>query len=361
MMILKLLLVLLFTVPVWAENLCMDYLLAGKYPQEVIKNHPNGFGCGFIYEVDGSPKTDKVITKLLATGKCPKIRIHLTWKDSHVFSEADIPVAVRKAKEVALLVEKFPKVQFYVSPWLEHRAELRVLQKLKKEVMKVLPSRVKYVNSFVSGGAYFPGVINEVHHTLTVPKGPHIHSFDGLDQLDADMNKYKDLYKNAEMFCGWSWFKNSKVSKKDTTPRKDRKLVPQDRMLGIIELQLKNRYPENHKLLPGRIYKAYAEAHLDKKGQADSRSYAMTYLTTKRPKEVLFKVKGKVLVTLKATGSLHGNQMIYRSIYNPFALDVWNKAKQINPDGMVNIWEDGLKVGMVQPIFRCGDYRNVDL
>lgn len=339
----------------------IEYLLAGKYPEIVIENHPKGFACGFIWEVDGSPKTNKVINMLLAAAKCSKIRIHLSWKDSHSFTEADIPIAVAKAKEVARIVDKYPSVEFYVSPWLEHRASLSLLQKLAPQVKKALPSRVKYVNSFISGGDFMPGEINEVHHSLSAPKGKYIHSFDGLDQLDVDMNKYKDIHKNAEIFFSWSWFSNSKVSKKDITKRADRKLKPQPRMINVHALQSLNRYPPKHKLLDGRIYKAYAEAHLDNKGQADSRSYAITFLTTARPKKVILKAKGKILTTLTATGTLHNNQMIYRNIYNPFAVDIWQKAKALNKKGMVNIWEDKKKVGQVMPIFRCGEYKNVDL
>lgn len=356
----KLLFALLFAIPCWGIN-GIDYLLSGKYPQTVLDNHPDGFACGFIYEVDGSPKTDKIIVKLLSTGKCPKIRIHLSWKDSHVFTEADIPTAVRKAKEVAFIVNQFPQVEFFVSPWLEHRANLSLVEKLRKEVTKALPKRVRYVNSFISGGAYLSGAVNEVHSALVAPKGDYVTSFDGLDQLDAEMAKFKDVHQRALIFFGWSWFNNSKVSKKDTTKREDRKLIPQDRMMKVLTLQLTNTYSKNHKLLPGRTYKAYAEAHLDSKGQADSRSYSMTFLTTKSPKEILFKVKGKLLARLTYSGTMHGNQRIYRSIYNPFALEVWGKAKNLNKNGMVNVWEDKLKVGMVHPIFRYGDYKNIDL
>ena len=338
----------------------IEYLGATKYPEIVVETHPKGLACGFLYSVDGFGSAHKVIDDLLATRKCTTTRIHLSWKDSHSFNDADIAIAVKKAKKLNNLVKKYPTVDFYVSPWLEHRANLALITKLQKEVSKVLEPRVKYTNSFISGGAYLPNVVNEVHHSLSSVKGKYIHSFDGLDGLDVDMNKYKDIHKKADIFFHWAWFSNSKVSKKDTTKRADRKLKPQKRMLQVQELQLANRYPPKHKLENGRIYKAYAEAHLDPKGQADSRSYSITFLTTGKPKEILFKAKGKVLLRLTFSGSTHGSQRIYRNISNPFAVDLWRDALKLNKKGMVNVWEDKVRVGNVLPIFRCGEYRNID-
>jgi hypothetical protein len=299
-----------------------------------------------------------LITSVLKKPNVISAGIHGLWDDKHIFRESDIPRAKKIGEEFNKIAKNFPLKPCYYSPCLEHEMSLTLTKKF--QLACTFPNLI-YVNSYIKNGAKLPGVVNEVHHNLSKQTGRYIHSFDGLDQLDVDMNKYKDVHKNAIMFALWAWFCNSKASKKDTTKREDRKLLPQLRMIEVLIHQALMRYPSNHQLTSGRIYKAYAEAHLDREGQADSRSYSMTFLTTARPKQILFKAKGKTLLTLTASGTLHKNQMIYRNLSNPFALDLWEEAKKYNKEGVLNVWEDDKKVGIVHPVFRCGEYKNVDI
>lgn len=335
----------------------IDYLLAGKYPEVVIENHPKGFACGFIWEVDGSPKTDKVINKLLISGKCLKTRIHLSWRDDHNFSEKDIPIAVAKAREVAKIVEKHPTVEFYVSPWLEHRASLSLLNKLVPQVKNALPSRVKYVNSYIDGGAYLPNEINEVHHTFTVPKGKYIHSFDGVTALDADVEKYKKVHNKAELFFFWDWSANSRYSSEDPTPRKDRKLKLPSQLIKSFVLMSK---PKGKTSLPSKdLFKAYAEA--EPLGSDHSkpipRSWKPLFIVGDKADSIILKAKKKTVAIFKFEKKYaHGYGYVYRS--SDWGIDIAEKILKLKKNTVANVWVGKKKLGKVNVVFRENLYRN---
>lgn len=355
----------------------LDLIGAINYPRRanqivahVHKNFPSvQLNIGLLANASGWSETRYIplIKNIIKKPNICSIRLHALWEDSHVFTEAHIPKARKIGQELQKIAKANPHVKFYFSPCLEHTMNLALTKKFYDACQ--FPN-LTYVNSPIKNGAKLPNVINEHHHTLIAGKAGDIFSFDGLDQLDAEMNKFKDIHRKSDYFYSWSWFCNSKASKKDTTKRQDRKLLPQLRMIDVMVYQALEAYPPSHKLQSGRIYKAYAEAHLDSKGQADSRSYSITYLTsgdrlpngnTAYPNEILFKAKGKTLLRLTYSGTTHGKQRIYRNLSNPFALDLWHDALELNKRGMVNVWEDKKRVGRVMPLFRCGEYRNIDV
>lgn len=346
----------------------LDLLGGINYPKRVIKiikhvavKFPDvRLNIGLLANASGWDENEykSLTAKVIKEPNVCGIRLHGLWKDDHRFKDSDIPLAKEIGQEFNKISLTNRAVRCSYSPCLEHEMSSALLAKFVKGCTF---GNLCYVNSYIKNGARLENGINETHHSLAPSKKGDNHSFDGLDQLDADMNKYKVLHKKAEDFYGWSWYCNQKCSKKDTTKRENRKLLPQLRMIDVMIYQALHTYPPEHKLDKGRIYKAFCEAHLDSKGQADSRSYSIVFLTTGRPKEITFRAKGKVLLKLEPTTTLHGEQKIYRNIFNPFAIDLWQDALKINGTGLVSVFEDGVKVGTVLPIFRCGDYRNIDL
>lgn len=352
----KLLFILLFAIPCWADY-GIDYLLGAKYPEIVIENHPKDFACGFIWEVDGVPKANKVINGLLSTGNCKQIRIHLSWRDDHNFTEKDIQPAVTKALEVAKIVNKYPTVNFYVSAWLEHRASLELLKKLVPQVKNALPSRVKYVNSFISGGAYLPNEINEIHHSLTVPKGKYTFSFDGLTALDADVEKYKKAHSNAELFFFWDWSANSKYAKEDPTPRAERKLQLPVNLIKSFVLMTK---PKGNTSFPSKdLYKAYAESEPmpNDHSKPIPRSWKPLFIIGQKSDKIVLKAKKQIVATFQFEKKYaNGYGYVYRS--SDWGVDIANRILKIKNDTVANVWVGGKRLGRVNVIFRENLYKN---
>lgn len=339
----------------------IDYLLAGKYPEVVIENHPKGFACGFLLNVDGIPSSLPVIRKLLDSGKCTKIRIHGIWSDIHSFNESDINLAVTRARIVGKLADKYLSTTFYYSPWLEHRASLSLVQKLALEVKKALPSRVKYVNSYIDGGAYLPSEINEVHHSLSVPKGKYIHSWDGLEIMDSDVQKFKDIHSKAEINFFWGFRNNCRLELDDPTKRPDRKAVA---CADAKYIQSMIAYQETKKIkrnIPSNwIYKSHGEAEI-LGNQLLPRSEKPVWIIPVKGKSIILKAKGKVFAEFQYEKAYHDkpNYHTYRAINNNrWGYEIAREVKKLKDNSNLNVWIDGKEYGIINPIYRSGSYKN---
>lgn len=359
-MLIRLLFILLFAIPCFADN-GIDYLLGSKYPEIVVEHHPKGWACGFIYEVDGAPKANKVINQLLATGKCPNIRIHLSWRDDHNFGVKDIPIAVRKALEVAKIIERFPNVNFYISPWLEHRASLALIQQLQKEITKVLPKCAKYVNSFISGGAYLPSAINEIHHSFSIPKGQYIHSWDGLEIMDSDVQKFKNTHTKAEINFFWGFRNNCRLELDDPTKRADRKPIACPDSKYIQSMIAYKETKEIKKPIPSTwIYKSHGEAEL-LGNQLLSRSEKPVWIIPVKGKSIILKAKGKTIVEFEYEKPYHDKTgyYVYRQKNSPlWGYEIAQKVQKVKDGSNANVWIGNIEYGVINPIFRQGSYKN---
>lgn len=203
----------------------IDYLGAagnwrGNYIRAMCANHPKDFAAGFLCKASGWRNGMRAARKLAATGKCKVMRIHGIWRDDHAFTRRDIRKAVKQARKVAKLACKYPEIQFYFSPWLEHRAPLELWKDCRAACKKVLPKSVKIVSSGTQTGG-----IDEVHHALPVP-GKYLFSFDGADMLQENVAQWKRLHPNALIFFGWIPSCNGKASLHDQTPRRLRQQWP---------------------------------------------------------------------------------------------------------------------------------------
>lgn len=343
----------------------IEYIAGAKYPKIVIEHHPKGFACGFLYQVDGFGSAHKVINDLLSTGKCTVTRIHLSWKDSHSFNDADIAVVVKKAKKLNNLVKKYPNVKFYVSGWLEHRANLQLITKLKKEILKVMDPRVKYVNSFISGGAYLPATINEVHHTFSTPRGDYIYSWDGLEMMDSDVQKYNDTHKNALIRFRWGGRTNCKLEYDDTTKRPDRTMeaCPDEKYLRSIIAYSEPRKIAKKKEIPRDwIYKSHGEAEFDRNGKLLSRSEKPVWIIPVKASNVTLKAKKKVMAIFdyEKPYSDKPGYHVYRTKYNPlYGYEIAEKICKLKKKANANVWLGKKRYRkVINPIYRDGSYKN---
>jgi hypothetical protein len=194
----------------------IDYIGGVNYRKIIAKHHPNGFAAGFLCKASGWKNGIKAARRLAKTGRCPVMRIHGLWHDDHRFYAVDIKRAVRQARKVAKLADRFPDIKFYYSPWLEPKNSALYYPKLYRRLTKVLPSTVEIV---------IPGYINaidEVHHMLP-DHTPFIFSFDGRDQRTQDVQRWKRQVYQARLFFGWIYECNGLSGSSDETPRALRK------------------------------------------------------------------------------------------------------------------------------------------
>lgn len=205
----------------------LDYIGGVNYINAIRNGHPDGFAAGFLCRASGWKNGIRAARALAKTGRCPVMRIHGVWRDDHNFTEKHISIAVKQAEKVAKLVELYPGIKFYYSPWLEHRANLRLFRKCARACKKVLPKKVKIVSS----GLVRPRGIDEVHHAGPLP-GKYIFSFDGKDMCKSNIGYWRNIHYRALLFYGWTPKLNGKKSMSDKTERSKRSYYPKAREIA---------------------------------------------------------------------------------------------------------------------------------
>lgn len=321
-------------------------LMAELYPEEKLT-------LGFLVRAKGWDDGYKVIRKVAKLDNVDTIRVHGLWLDSHTFREGHIKETVEIGEKVSKIAAKHKDVKFYYSPCLEHRMDRALAKKFRKANQY---DNLTFVNCFIDGGHQFKKGINEIHHRLLPLTSNYIHSWDGIDQYDSDVQRYKNIHKNALANMAWCYPFNQKYSKKDPTKREDRKLVPPLKLLESLAVQLMVEADSHINLMSNRIYKAFSEPEQQgSHATPNPRSWKMAYLTPFKG-DVEFKVKGKVIAKFHNTGSMHGDQYIYRC--DKWGLDAYREVIKVKPNGLVHVWEGDKKVGKVNPLFRANYFRN---
>lgn len=191
----------------------VDYLGGATFPSTLLSSHQQGWGAGFFAETFGDAWN--VIEKLAKTGKAPYIRVHALWDDLHRYgSDAQIEKVKKHCRKICILAKKYPKVKFYFSPYCEHSLKAKEMEKTLDVCRKIISNQkaeIKLVNCLWKGEAINDkDVINEIHGTHSIPSKKYLYSFDGLDCYNADTQKIKDTYKNAEIFFFWTCSMNLK-------------------------------------------------------------------------------------------------------------------------------------------------------
>lgn len=332
----------------------LDYLGGAKYGNLILKEHPNGWAAGFFSYVDGFGDSLPVVDKLLATGRCPLVRIHLMWKDKHDFSEKDIPKIVSEAKRVAKLIVKYPSVEFRVSPCCEHGQSESFMVKVFGAIAPIL-SRAIPVNTPLHGkGAVLKSYINEFHGADKKPRasGRHMFSFDGTACVDANITEYKESYKDTEVFFFWDARFNGRWEDVDKTPRAKRTGYPDSNLIDSI-IYLHRDKGQTKIEQRNAIYKSHSE----NKGSKDPRAEKPVFISTSRAKEItLVASNGQTVGTFRYYGTFPGNR--HRYYASEMGYQLAEKAKRIqNGNPVVNVFVNKRKIGFINPAFRDGSFR----
>lgn len=319
----------------------LDYLGIAKFPRVALRNIPNGACVGAFAKTFGDSRG--FISEALAKG-APRARVHLLW-NSHVFGEKQIHEAVAEAKKWKNLSDKF-KDRLLISPWCEHYcADKRMLERLRVAIIKELPHCV-YVNNPSGKGAFMDGVVNEVHHSTSVPKGKYIFSFDGVDCCEADIQKFRDIHAGCEIFFLWTSRFNGKWEADEQTAIAKRSGFPDDDMCRSICAQLKKKEKVS---LPSReVYKSHAEND----GDGAIRAEKMVFISKAQARTADMFYNGKLVEKFTASGRLDDGRYVYRSLKWGF------KTAQKYPVLEVRI--NGKVIGTFDPVFRQNDYKNTE-
>lgn len=207
----------------------IDYLGGANYERLILDNHPSGWAAGFILTTN-DPQWPKnrawpVIRKLLATGRCPRVRVHGVWRDTHGYvARRDDPIIFRQLRKANEVQAEFPGAEIQFSPFCEHNirgAALRnLIDRLKAQTSLTL------VNS-VYKGDLVGDIMNEVHGDTVAPaSGRYIYSFDGTSAYERDVKAMKRAHRRADTFYLWIPQMNGRAHTKDPTPRNLRKSWP---------------------------------------------------------------------------------------------------------------------------------------
>lgn len=327
----------------------IDYIGTEGCKDAALKAHPRGWALGALAECDGWKNGYATINQLCEKKKIPAARIHLMWKDSHKFTQRDIQETVKRAQRLAKVIRKHPKVCWYVSPWLEpDGVDKQLYSQVITACRIVLPDSVIMVTNSMNG-VKVAGCISEGHHNW-YRAGDEIFSFDGLECVDADMEKYQKNAKNAQLFFFWRYTFNGKYGEKDKRKRAQRDSWPSVKDIRSLRPYTKKkgkvRFPK------GYIWKTHGEryAHYD---QDENKA---VLVSPKYHRKVQLRVKGKVIKELRGSGR-EGSDYYYRT-------DMWgiDLAKLIKRTGKRNttagIFADGKRIGNVNVCWRAGTFRN---
>lgn len=202
----------------------IDYILGSKYKHAILKAHPEGFGAGFLLNVLGVPSSLKIIKKLAESGRTPFIRVHLVWKDDHIFRSPEKRLAIKRAKRIASVIESHPEIKWYVSPFLEpHKAPGKLYNQTLRLCRAELPPATKLVSTSLEGDVLKQADFTEMHHgSYKNVAGKKIFSYDGVSATSSNIKAYKQLASNSELFFLWNCKLNGKTHDKDRTPRSQR-------------------------------------------------------------------------------------------------------------------------------------------
>lgn len=322
----------------------LDHLGLAKYADLAIREHPEGWACG-VFATTFGPALPHV-DRLLATGRCPLVRVHLLWSDTHSFGDADIPAIRKLARQYQQLKQKYPSVTVQVSPCCEHN--LRDPDKYLTIVANEAPDCVPINTPFK--GAFSKQFHNEIHGTHSKPPGCYNYSHDGSNGPDSNMEALKVSHKSADVFFIWGVRMNGNWNMATKIPRPARKGWPDSRYLdSLIAL---SRTKGETKLPRRWLFKSHAE----NKGNGDARAEKPVWVIPFKLHSIELRARnGQVIDKARYYGPFTDGR--YRYYHSDWGYLLADKAVRIQGDSCCEVWAGREKVGIVDPIFRDGSWR----
>lgn len=324
----------------------IDYLGGAKFEKVILDEHPAGWAAGFFANTFGD--AFPVIKKLLATGRCPLVRIQLLWSDTHAFGDRDIAIITKEAKKCEALKQQFPDVVVEVSPFCEHN--VKNPDKYLDIVVANAPS-CRPVNT-VWQGALSKKYKNEVHgNKKGVPAGSYNFSYDGQSCVDANVEADKKKYSGSEVFFFWAPQCNGKLKLEDKTPRPQRKAWPTSRQvdswIALHHVKGETKLPRDW------LYKSHSDQHTVPPSGKDQKP---VWICPTKASEIILRTRnGQIIDRARYFGTFQGGG--YRYYHTDWGYLLAEKAKRIQGDPICEVVINGKVVGKINPAFRDGNYR----
>lgn len=329
----------------------IDYLAGAKYAETVLDEHPNGWAAGFFANTFGD--AFPLITRLLSTGRCPRVRIHAAWADDHRFKpEIHRKIIKQEALRAMALKSQFHQVDVQFSPFCELSGSREEAQAVIEIAASALSGSAVTMVSSTLQGYRVPGAITEIHGSKMKVPSPTIgfnFSFDGEDAFGSDVEHVKAKYTDASTFFFWSPHLNLKPKLDDKTPREKRRYRPQGKHIdALIAL---SRSSGACSLPKGWTLKPMSE------DTGDSKSNKVVVIAPiDIPQLKLRDLKSnQVMDTLTNYGPFSGGGFRYYSTEWGFLIA--EKASRISNDRRCALMRKDKQIGIVNPAFRCGTFR----
>lgn len=318
----------------------LDLLGVAKFAKVAKDTFPGNWALGCLSSAFGDARP--AVEAILRTGKCPRVRVHLLWKDDHSFTASDYDSIAHEAEKWKALVVKYPKIQWYFSPACEPNWAADVARQSILIVSDILPGCTYVNNSNVR--LVGPNIVTELHGPdPRSADGRYIFSFDNAEVgcVDLDVSTAKRKLIGAEMFFFWEPRFNGRWECSDTTPRPLRTGWPDSALIrSVVTLsgpRGKVRLPRNW------LWKSHAENH----GSGDNRAEKPVCISPVKTDALRLKRAGKTVMILPYYGPYTDGRHRY---YAP------KMGFQISKEPL-ELWANRTCYGTVNPSFRQGVFR----
>lgn len=324
----------------------LDLLGAAKYPNIVIREFPKDWAFGIFDNTFGNGY--KVVQNIIATGRCPHVRIQMLWSDTHRFGDGDISKLKRIARPYEMLAKRNPHVRIELSPFCEHNLNNpdKYLDIVQQEAPSCFAVNVPWK------GALSTKYKNEIHgnHNKRIPNGSYNFSYDGSNCVDSDVEKDKERHANCDVFFFWQCRFNLKWSMKDATPRPQRTAKPDEKLIDSIIYLHRNKAETR---LPKKwLLKSHAENH----GAGDTKGDKLLIISPHKATHIDLKARnGQTVAQLNYYGTY--SEGGYRYYSKGWGYEAGLKAIRIQGDALTDVYIGRRKFGIVNPGFRDGSFR----
>jgi hypothetical protein len=341
----------------------LDVLGGARYKDLIKKEFPRNFMFGIFAEVDGFGKSYDLIEWAASVG-VPAIRVQLMWKDLHNFSVAkDLKAVSNRAAKVNTIIQKYPKVDWFISPCCEHELNENTFEVFASAVKRAAP-KAAIVNSPNKGKGFVSrAYINEYHHEAPRKGGICAFSYDGANMVDSNITKDKTDYQaaNAVYFLGWNsqCNGNRKIFKpgdkrqpNDFKDRAKRVFWPVAKQFDSWIWQLtKQKGAVNEP--KGWTLKSHGDQH---KVPPEGKDQKPVWIFGRKVSKITIKAtNGQVVGEAGYFGTFSGGG--YRYYFTQWGFELAQKAIRIAGNAVCDIFIGGKKVGSANPAFRGGNYR----
>lgn len=325
----------------------LDHLGLAKYADLAAREHPQGWALGCFANTFGDSLP--AVERIIASGRCPFVRVQLVWSDTHTFAAREVAQAYKEAARWEKLARKYPAVKFELSPFCEHN--LRNPDSYLDKIKEIAPSCTPVNTPWK--GAYSKKYKNEVHGSnARALSTPYNFSYDGSGCVDADVQAHKAKHKGADVFFFWTYQFNGRRNANDPTPRPQRKFWPTSGLIdSVIYL---HRDKGDQKLESKYLWKSHSDQH---ENPPEPRALKPVLIApVKAPRAELVASNGQVVAVLPYYGPFSDGR--HRYYLGEWGYQVAEKARRIQGgSGVVTLRIAGESYGTLNPAFRANEFR----